>query len=205
MLLSIIVLWYLCRWLPDTLSTNSHHLNRFRVRQNNNSMISNVKYLITRKTMNLAHVLPLLGHVSEELDQRSEDARSDTLVRLVGIWCDFRLQGTVSSSLIYDQKARHLYTFQIKKRVKFNLRISTLYIDGILPKGPYPPCLRMAGRALLAGYPRYLLCSSTLLVLKPEYSGITKSIQSSVVITQSNLSWYYIRHCDNNDRKRIKY
>ena len=29
-------------------------------------------------------------------------------------------------------------------------------IDGILPKGPYPPCLRMADRALLAGYPRYV-------------------------------------------------
>ena len=26
--------------------------------------------------------------------------------------------------------------------------------DGILPIGPYPPCLRMADRALLAGYPR---------------------------------------------------
>ena len=31
-----------------------------------------------------------------------------------------------------------------------------LDIDGILPKGPYPPCLRMAGRALLAGYPRHV-------------------------------------------------
>ena len=30
-------------------------------------------------------------------------------------------------------------------------------IDGIPPKGPYPPCLRMADRALLAGYPRYEL------------------------------------------------
>ena len=30
-----------------------------------------------------------------------------------------------------------------------------IYIEGILPKGPYPPCLRMADRALLAGYPRY--------------------------------------------------
>ena len=29
------------------------------------------------------------------------------------------------------------------------------YIEGILPKGPYPPCLRMADRALLAGYPLY--------------------------------------------------
>ena len=29
------------------------------------------------------------------------------------------------------------------------------YIEGILSKGPYPLCLRMADRALLAGYPRY--------------------------------------------------
>ena len=30
------------------------------------------------------------------------------------------------------------------------------HFEGILPKGPYPPCLRMADRALLAGYPRFL-------------------------------------------------
>ena len=35
------------------------------------------------------------------------------------------------------------------------------HIDGILPKGPYPPCLRIADRALLAGYPRYLLSAFT--------------------------------------------
>ena len=35
-------------------------------------------------------------------------------------------------------------------------------IDGILPKGPYPPCLRMADRALLAGYPRYVDAIFTL-------------------------------------------
>ena len=29
-------------------------------------------------------------------------------------------------------------------------------IEGILPKGPYLPCVSMAGRSLLAGYPRYL-------------------------------------------------
>ena len=28
---------------------------------------------------------------------------------------------------------------------------------GILPKGPYPSCLRMADRALFAGYPRYMM------------------------------------------------
>ena len=38
-----------------------------------------------------------------------------------------------------------------------NLRVFHLckmQIEGILPKGPYPPCLCMADRALLAGYPR---------------------------------------------------
>ena len=31
-----------------------------------------------------------------------------------------------------------------------------IYIEGILPKGPYLPCESMAGRALLAGYHRYV-------------------------------------------------
>ena len=30
------------------------------------------------------------------------------------------------------------------------------HIKGILPKGPYLPCISIAGRALLAGYPRYV-------------------------------------------------
>ena len=32
------------------------------------------------------------------------------------------------------------------------------YIKGILPKGPYLPCISMAGRALLAGYHRCMEC-----------------------------------------------
>ena len=32
----------------------------------------------------------------------------------------------------------------------------TPHIDGILPKEPYLPCVSMAGRAHLAGYPRYI-------------------------------------------------
>ena len=35
-----------------------------------------------------------------------------------------------------------------------NMCWTHIYIYGILPKGPYPPCLRMADRALLARYPR---------------------------------------------------
>ena len=30
-----------------------------------------------------------------------------------------------------------------------------LHFEGILPKAPYLPCVSMAGRALLAGYPRF--------------------------------------------------
>ena len=36
-------------------------------------------------------------------------------------------------------------------------------IEGILPKGPYLPCVCMAGRSLLAGYPRYDHTGSALL------------------------------------------
>ena len=35
------------------------------------------------------------------------------------------------------------------------LALTHRHIEGILPKGPYLPCVSMAGRALLAGYPRY--------------------------------------------------
>ena len=45
--------------------------------------------------------------------------------------------------------------FVREKELKTHSLLSRTHIDGILPKGPYPPCLRMADRALLAGYPRY--------------------------------------------------
>ena len=38
----------------------------------------------------------------------------------------------------------------ITKKVDEFWLILRLYVDGILPKGPYPPCSRMAERALLA-------------------------------------------------------
>ena len=51
----------------------------------------------------------------------------------------------------------------------FDMLIMQVYIhkefDGILPKGPYPPCLRMADRALLTGYPRISCIVCTLLWL----------------------------------------
>ena len=49
----------------------------------------------------------------------------------------------------YSMEIQWLYV-----KLKF-LYIGYPYFDGILPKGPYPPCLRMSERALLAEYPRF--------------------------------------------------
>ena len=63
----------------------------------------------------------------------------------------------------------HLFYSKIINR-QINLKD---HIEGILPKGPYPPCLRMADRALLAGYPQCLvsvvpgLCSGQMYVTSP--------------------------------------
>ena len=46
------------------------------------------------------------------------------------------------------QPLRHANCFQ-------KVQNCQTHIEGILPKGPHQPCLRMAGRALLAGYHRY--------------------------------------------------
>ena len=35
------------------------------------------------------------------------------------------------------------------------MQVNVEYIEGILSKGPYLPCVSIAGRALLAGYPGY--------------------------------------------------
>ena len=47
------------------------------------------------------------------------------------------------------------YMYHIKARTKWP-PFCRWHIEGILPKGPYQPCVSMAGRALLAGYPWYL-------------------------------------------------
>ena len=51
------------------------------------------------------------------------------------------------------------------------------YLEGILPKGPYPSCLRMADRALLAGYPRPVTSSRKPWLMCPTicFSSNTKS------------------------------
>ena len=54
----------------------------------------------------------------------------------------------------------YLVIYYIKSWNQLFCGVKTLnapYIDGILPKGPYPPGLRMADRVLVAGYPRYFI------------------------------------------------
>ena len=53
------------------------------------------------------------------------------------------------------------------------------YINGILPKGPYLPCV---DRALLAGYPRYTHCSSN--------SQSSSTLSQSRYITVTSAEWY---------------
>ena len=53
-----------------------------------------------------------------------------------------------------------LFAYRIVRGLNLHTQLSGClhaYVDGILPKGPYPPCLRMADRALLAGYSRCIL------------------------------------------------
>ena len=63
-------------------------------------------------------------------------------------------------------------------------------IEGILPKGPYPPCLRMADRALLAGYPRYVmsLFDGRYNVMKGEYQN-TGCVSDVTSFTADTLWW----------------
>ena len=67
------------------------------------------------------------------------------------------------------------------------------HIEGILPKGPYLPCLRMADRALLAGYPQYMKINCEMCKYKNtthhEKKIIANVIQSKVKY-QTKIKWF---------------
>ena len=64
---------------------------------------------------------------------------------------------------IYQSNFIHLLNqFSLYPIIPFqrlSIYIIIAYFEGILPKGPYRPCVSMAGRALLAGYHRFYLLS----------------------------------------------
>ena len=63
--------------------------------------------------------------------------------------------------------ASHKWDFKfIRSPISFPHRQD---IEGILPKGPYLPCVSMAGRALLAGYHRYVIAIAGVLRKTPTF------------------------------------
>ena len=87
------------------------------------------------------------------------------------------------------------------------------YNEGILPKGPYPPCLRMAGRVLLAGYPRYVYVCVCVQVLhhRIKFSSVLSLIPCYIeeyLVTRSRGSAFQIkistmRKKQNNKKRDI--
>ena len=87
-----------------------------------------------------------------------------TLVQ--GLWLVVWLHQTITWINVDKSSVRScgIYPRAISQEVmkmsicKMSLKIALSkllpHFDGILPKGPYLPCLRMADRALLAGYPQ---------------------------------------------------
>ena len=65
--------------------------------------------------------------------------------------------GTIALSLshLIHQAARQLGHAKCKPVIITLYARWYPYIEGILPKGPYLPCVSIAGRALLAGYHRH--------------------------------------------------
>ena len=59
------------------------------------------------------------------------------------------------------------------------------WIEGILPKGPYLPCLCMADRALLAGYPRDVIWVSVIRTVYPKKYAHGFVVLCFVVVMQS--------------------
>ena len=90
-----------------------------------------------------------------------------------------------------------VWRFRLQKRRPFCLGLDALiYIDGILPKGPYQPCLRIADRALLAGYPRYAALLSLFHV--PNGFAIFARCRASRSVKQS-------KHCLLTERQPVSW
>ena len=82
------------------------------------------------------------------------------------------------------------------RRVKLHesipkLRSCNAQHEGILPKGPYPPCLPMADRAILAGYPRTVVRGDTFASRHNTSNIIHYCIQYN---KRNGRLWSHIRH-----------
>ena len=71
--------------------------------------------------------------------------------------CESTKQDNYDFIIVFDTRFTCKWDMTIQtSRILHAIQHAKILIDGILPKGPYLPCVNMAGRALLAGYHRYM-------------------------------------------------
>ena len=83
--------------------------------------------------------------------------------------------------------------------------LNVLDIEGILPKGPYLPCVSMAGRALLAGYPRYVLALWTNPLNSSRLGDVYGSVNYAIIGSTNGVSpcptYHKLNHREHNSTK----
>ena len=67
-------------------------------------------------------------------------------------WFSLKMCKHIEAETKWSQFSRQQFQIHFLEILQSCTKPSTWWLDGILPKGPYLPCLRMADRALLAGY-----------------------------------------------------
>ena len=72
-----------------------------------------------------------------------------------------------ASRLAHGRRTRLAWKWHCCPAHIIGVDLGSIYIEGILPKGLYLPYVSMAGRALLAGYPPYTVCSRYIAVTFP--------------------------------------
>ena len=81
------------------------------------------------------------------------------------ITCVSKWKGFAKKRLWATRTLHEAFAFAVwRDKMKSDTVFFVVHLEGILPKGLCPPCLRMADRALLAGYPRDVrMCEDILL------------------------------------------
>ena len=101
--------------------------------------------------------MQVLLMLTSDLDSEEDKDRAALDSLLSTLLNELNIQRKVGVGRIWWKLSAWLGYLNSSVLVMISLSYFKLSIEGILPKGPYPPCLRMADRALLAGYPRNVI------------------------------------------------